>query len=142
MTSAPPIVRTLLSAEEIVRLQELTDSVFVDHRVRAYAVRLVTATREPAKENLGNLAPYLDLGASPRASLSLIRGAKALAVMRGRNYILPEDVHSLYLDCLRHRVILSYEALAADVRPDQVLNAILDAIPQPQVELGTGRSVA
>jgi MoxR-like ATPase len=128
MTSAPPIVRTLLSA--------------VDHRVRAYAVRLVTATREPAKENLGNLAPYLDLGASPRASLSLIRGAKALAVMRGRNYILPEDVHSLYLDCLRHRVILSYEALAADVRPDQVLNAILDAIPQPQVELGTGRSVA
>ena len=142
MTSAPPIVRTLLSAEEIVRLQELTDSVFVDHRVRAYAVRLVTTTREPAKENLGNLAPYLDLGASPRASLSLIRGAKALAVMRGRNYILPEDVHSLYLDCLRHRVILSYEALAADVRPDQVLNAILDAIPQPQVELGTGRSVA
>ena len=142
MTSAPPIVRTLLSAEEIVRLQELTDSVFVDHRVRAYAVRLVTATREPAKENLGNLAPYLDLGASPRASLSLIRGAKALAVMRGRNYILPEDVHSLYLDCLRHRVILSYEALAADVRPDQVLNPILDAIPQPQVELGTGRSVA
>jgi MoxR-like ATPase len=142
MTSAPPIVRTLLSADEIVRLQELTDSVFVDHRVRAYAVRLVTATREPSKENLANLGPYLDLGASPRASLSLIRGAKALAVMRGRNYILPEDVHSLYLDCLRHRVILSYEALAADVRPDQVLNAILDAIPQPQVELGTGRSVA
>ncbi len=142
MTSVPPIVRTLLSADEIVRLQELTDSVFVDHRVRAYAVRLVTATREPSKENLANLGPYLDLGASPRASLSLIRGAKALAVMRGRNYIMPEDVHSLYQDCLRHRVILSYEALAADVKPDQVLQAILDAIPQPQVELGTGRSVA
>ncbi len=142
MTAAPPQVRTLMSADEIVRLQELTDSVFVDHRVRAYAVRLVTATREPARENLANLKPYLDLGASPRASLSLVRGAKALAVMRGRNYVLPEDIHSLYLDCLRHRVILSYEALAADVSPDQVLDAILDSIPQPQVELGTGRSVA
>ena len=62
--------------------------------------------------------------------------------MRSRNYALPEDVHSLFLDCLRHRVILSYEALAADVKPDQVLDAILDAIPQPQVELGTGRAVA
>ncbi len=72
----------------------------------------------------------------------MIRGAKALAVMRGRNYVLPEDVHSLYLDCLRHRVILSYEALAADVNPDQVLEAVLESIPQPQVELGTGRSVA
>jgi MoxR-like ATPase len=142
MTSAPPIVRTLLSPGEIVKLQELTDSVFVDHRVRAYAVRLVTTTRVPAREGLPNLEPYLDLGASPRASLSLIRGAKALAVMRGRNYLLPEDVASLYLDCLRHRVILSYEALAANVRPDQVLDAILAKITQPQVELGTGRSVA
>lgn len=142
MASAPPEVRTLMGAQEIVALQELADGVFVDHRVRSYAVRLVTATRNPEKENLANLRPYLDLGGSPRASLSLIRGAKALAVMRGRNYVLPEDIHALYLDCLRHRVILSYEALAADVNPDQVLEAILQAIPQPQVELGTGRSVA
>ncbi len=142
MASAPPEVRRLLTPEELVALQELTDSVFVDHRVRAYAVRLVTATRNPAGEGLGHLAPYLDLGGSPRASISMIRGAKALAVMRGRNYVLPEDVHSLYLDCLRHRVILSYEALAADVNPDQVLEAVLESIPQPQVELGTGRSVA
>ncbi len=142
MASSPPEVRELLTTDELVALQELTDSVFVDHRVRAYAVRLVTATRTPGSEGLGHLAPYLDLGGSPRASISMIRGAKALAVMRGRNYVLPEDVHSLYLDCLRHRVILSYEALAADVKPDRVLEAILESIPQPQVELGTGRSVA
>jgi len=142
MASEPPVVRELMSPQELVDLQALTDAVFVDHRVRAYAVRLVTATRSPGTEGLGHLSPYLDMGGSPRASLSIIRGAKALAVMRGRNYVLPEDVHALYLDCLRHRVILSYEALAADVRPDQVLDAILDAIPQPHVELGTGRSVA
>ncbi len=142
MASSPPEVRELLTTDELVALQELADSVFVDHRVRAYAVRLVTATRTPGSEGLGHLAPYLDLGGSPRASISMIRGAKALAVMRGRNYVLPEDVHNLYLDCLRHRVILSYEALAADVKPDQVLEAILESIPQPQVELGTGRSVA
>ncbi len=142
MASEPPKPRQLMSPQEIIALQETVDAVFVDHRVRSYAVRLVTATRNPARENLTHLAPYLELGGSPRASLSLIRGAKALAVMRSRNYALPEDVHSLFLDCLRHRVILSYEALAADVKPDQVLDAILDAIPQPQVELGTGRAVA
>lgn len=142
MASEPPVVRELMSPGELVDLQSLTDAVFVDHRVRGYAVRLVTATRNPGHEGLGHLSPYLDMGGSPRASLSIIRGAKALAVMRGRNYVLPEDVHALYLDCLRHRVILSYEALAADVKPDQVLEAILGAIPQPQVELGTGRSVA
>jgi len=142
MASEPPAPRQLMSPEEVIALQETTDAVFVDHRVRSYAVRLVTATRNPESENLAHLAPYLDLGGSPRASLSLVRGAKALAVMRSRNYALPEDVHSLFLDCLRHRVILSYEALAADVKPDQVLDAILDAIPQPQVELGTGRAVA
>ena len=142
MASEPPQPRRLMSPEEIIQLQQATDAVFVDHRVRSYAVRLVTATRNPASENLAHLAPYLDLGGSPRASLSLIRGAKALAVMRSRNYVLPDDVHAIFLDCLRHRVILSYEALAADVKPDQVLDAILDAIPQPQVELGTGRAVA
>ena len=142
MASEPPKPRQLMTPQEILDLQQAADAVFVDHRVRTYAVRLVTATRNPAAENLAHLAPYLELGGSPRASLSIIRGAKALAVMRSRNYVLPEDVHAMYLDCLRHRVILSYEALAADVKPDQVLDAILDAIPQPQVELGTGRAVA
>ena len=92
-------------------------------------------------EGLADLEPYLDMGGSPRASLALIRGGRALAVMRGRTYVMPEDVYSLFHDVLRHRVVLSYEALAADVRPDQVLDAIIDAIPQPDVEIGSGRAV-
>jgi MoxR-like ATPase len=142
MASDPPQPRQLLDPQQIMELQDAADQVFVDHRVRSYAVRLVTATREPGSENLGHLAPYLELGGSPRASLTLIRGSRALAVLRGRSYVLPEDVHSLFHDALRHRIVLSYEALAAEVRPDQVLDAILDAIPQPQVELGGGRAVA
>jgi MoxR-like ATPase len=142
MASDPPQPRQLLDPGQILELQATADAVFVDHRVRAYAVRLVTATREPAAEGLDHLAPYLDLGGSPRASLALVRGARALAVMRGRTYASPEDVHALFHDVLRHRVVLSYEALAAEVRPDQVLDAILEAIPQPDVEMGSGRSVA
>jgi len=142
MASDPPEPRCLLDPEQIMELQAIADGVFVDHRVRAYAVRLVNATREPGAEGLPHLAPYLEIGGSPRASLALIRGGRALAVMRGRTYVMPEDVHSLFHDALRHRVVLSYEALAAEVNPDQVLDAILDAIPQPQVELGSGRAVA
>lgn len=142
MASDPPQPRRLLDPDQIRDLQAAADTVFVDHRVRAYAVRLVNATRNPAEEGLGHLEPYLDMGGSPRASLSLVRGARALAVIRGRTYAMPDDVHALFHDVLRHRVVLSYEALAADVRPDRVLDAILEAVPQPVVDLGSGRSVA
>ena len=142
MASDPPEPRCLLDPAEIVALQQMADDVFVDHRVRSYAVRLVTATRDPGDAGLPELAPYLEIGGSPRASLSLIRGARALAVMRGRSYVLPEDVAALFHDALRHRVVLSYEALAAEVRPDQVLDSIIAAIPQPKVEIGGGRVVA
>jgi MoxR-like ATPase len=103
--------------------------------VRAYAVRLVNATRNPASEGLEHLQPYLDLGGSPRASLALIRGGRALAVIRGRNYVMPDDVHSLFHDVLRHRVVLSYEALADDVTADEVLGAVLGTIALPEVPL-------
>ena len=142
MASDPPAPRRLLDPEQIIELQRLADEVFVDHRVRTYAVQLVTATRNPAEAGLPDLAPYLELGGSPRASLSLIRGARALAVMRGRGYVLPEDVASLYHDALRHRVVLSYEALAAEVKPEQVLDRILAHVAQPKVEIGGGRNVA
>jgi MoxR-like ATPase len=142
MASEAPRPRRLLDEGELLALQAATDTVFVDHRVRAYAVRLVNATRSPGDEGLGHLAPYLDLGASPRASLALIRGGRALATMRGRTYVMPEDVHALFHDVARHRIVLSYEALAADVEPDRVLDAILDAVPRPQVDLGGGRAVA
>jgi MoxR-like ATPase len=142
MAADPPRPRQLLDPEQMIELQHTADSVFVDHRIRAYAVRLVTATRQPEAEGLGHLRPYLELGGSPRASLALIRGGRALALMRGRGYMTAEDVHDLFNDALRHRVVLSYEALAADVKPDQVLDMILAAIPQPEVDLGSGRAVA
>jgi MoxR-like ATPase len=142
MASGPPEPRRLLDPGQILDLQATADAVFVDHRVRAYAVQLVNATRNPEQEGVGQLAPYIELGGSPRASLALIRGARALAVMRGRSYALPEDVYSLFHDVLRHRIVLTYEALAADVRPDQVLDVVLDAVPQPDVEIGGGRAVA
>jgi MoxR-like ATPase len=138
MASDPPVPRTLLTPEDLIALQETADAVFVDHRVRQYAVRLVNATRNPASEGLPHLAPYLDLGGSPRASLGLIRGGRALAVMRGRSFVTPQDVHALFHDVLRHRVVLSYEALAADVEPDRVLDAVLESIPMPDVDLGQG----
>jgi len=142
MASDPPAARRLLDPAQIMELQAIADEVFVDHRVRSYAVQLVTATRNPAEAGLPDLAPYLELGGSPRASLSLIRGARALAVMRGRGYVLPEDVAALYHDALRHRIVLSYEALAAEVKPEQVLDRILAAVAQPKVEIGGGRNVA
>ena len=138
MASDPPVPKTLLSADELIALQATADAVFVDHRVRSYAVKLVNATRNPADEGMGDLAPYLDVGGSPRASLGLIRGARALAVMRGRSFATPQDVHALFHDVLRHRVVLSYEALASDVTPDQVLTAILEGVPMPDVSLGHG----
>ena len=142
MAAAPPQPRQLMTPQDLVELQELADNVFVDHRVRQYAVRLVNATRDPDRENLPHLMPYLELGASPRASLSLIRGGRALAVMRGRSFVTPVDVHALFHDVARHRIVLSYEALAADAKPDQVLDEILNAIPMPEVDLGHGRASA
>jgi len=134
MASEPPAPRRLLDPEQILDLQAAADAVFVDHRVRAYAVRLVNATRNPSEEGLAHLEPYLDLGGSPRASLAMIRGGRALALIRGRTYVLPEDVHALFHDVLRHRVVLSYEALADDVSPDDLLDPILAAVPLPEVE--------
>ena len=128
---------------QIMAFQETADAVFVDHRVRAYAVQLVNATRNPAEESLAHLAPYLELGGSPRASLSLVRGAKrprrdAWPQLRAaRGCVLPVPRRSCATG-----VILTYEALAADVKPDQVLDVILGAIPQPHVELGAGRAIA
>src|SRR3990172_9852880 len=106
MASDPPEPRQLLDPAQVIEFQQAADAVFVDHRVRAYAVGLVNATRNPDQEGLGHLAPYIEIGGSPRASLSLVRGARALAIMRGRTYALPEDVHSLFHDVLRHRLML------------------------------------
>ena len=100
-----------------------------------YAVKLVTATRQPNTAGQGDMAQYLTFGASPRASINLILAARALAFLRGRGYALPQDVGDLVLDVIRHRLVLSYEALADNVTSDDLLKRILTVIPQPEVPL-------
>jgi MoxR-like ATPase len=134
-TSAPPQLRTLLTPETMLRLQQDADSVTVDARVRQYAVYLVTATRQPDLFGLGHLKRYVGFGASPRASINLILGARALALLRGRSYTLPQDVRSIAPDVLRHRIILSYEALAEDITAELVVEEVLRKIPMPQLGL-------
>ena len=129
-------VEVQLSDDELRALQRLADEVHVPSAVTEYAVRLARATRDPAEVGLGDLAPYIAFGASPRASVNLILGAKALAVVRGREYALPEDVRDLAPEVLRHRTVLSYDALADEVKLEGVLTRLIDAVNAPQIHLG------
>ena len=108
-------------------------TVYVDPSLIEYAVRLTTATRQPAMVGLGKLSRYIMFGASPRASINMVLGARALAFVRGRDYALPYDLMDLALDILRHRLVLSYEALADEVTADAILNEILARMPAPEV---------
>jgi MoxR-like ATPase len=128
-TSVPVIDTDVLRG-----FQRAADAVYVDPQIIEYAVRLSTATRDPAGAGAADLARYVTFGASPRASINMVLGAKALAFLRGRYYALPTDVRELARDVLRHRVVLSYEALADDVSPDDVLGPLLAAVPLPEVE--------
>jgi len=96
-------------------------------------VRLAGATREPAAYGLGELARYLTFGASPRGSINLVLAGRALAFLRGRDYVLPQDLRDLAPDVLRHRLVLSYEALSDEVSPDDLLGRILGVVPVPEV---------
>ena len=109
--------------------------VYVDPAIVEYAVRLVTATRSPAGAGLSSLEHYVTYGASPRASIALVVAARALAFIRGRDYVLPQDLAELAPDVLRHRIVLSYEALADDVSPDTVVGRVLGAVRAPEVVL-------
>jgi MoxR-like ATPase len=134
MGANPPHASQVLTTEELVELQAATDAVYVDGGVADYAVRLVLATRAPADHGLAELAPYISFGASPRGSLGLVAGARALAVLRGRDYAVPQDVFDVAFDVLRHRIVLSYEALAEGVEPDTILARILSVVPAPVIE--------
>jgi MoxR-like ATPase len=123
-----PAVEPLLSTTELVRLQRVARRVYVDPTVADYAVRLVIATRTPHLAGLDGMEAYLACGASPRASLGLVAAARALALLRGRAFAVPEDVAALAPDVLRHRLVLTYEALADGVTPDDVIIRILDHV--------------
>jgi len=130
----------VIDTEQLLEYQRLTDAAYVDPAVIQYAVRLAGASRAPASVGLPELARYLSFGASPRASINMVLAAKALAFLRGRPYVLPTDVRDLARDVMRHRLVLSYEALADNVSADDLLGPILDSVPLPEVAQPEGRS--
>ena len=129
----PP--RRVLGPAALDGIQRLADDVFVDHRIREYAVALVTATRKPDQFGVGEVGPYIEYGASPRGSINLVLAARALAVMKGRDYVVPSDVVAVIPDVLRHRIILSYRALAEDVSADDIVKRVAEVLKPPDLEL-------
>ena len=131
VTGDPAQVSAVASTGQLGELQMECRKVYVDPSLTQYAVKLVGATRDAAKHGLPELAKYISFGASPRATIGLIEGAKAMAMLRGRGYALPEDVVDLVPDVLRHRLVLSYEALADGLTPDRIVAMIVQKIPKP-----------
>jgi MoxR-like ATPase len=125
----------VIDTEQLREFQRAADAVYVDPGIIQYAVLLASATRDPAMVALPDLARYLSFGASPRASINIVLGAKALAFLRGRDYALPGDARDLARDVLRHRIVLSYEALADAVSPDDLLGPVLAAVPLPDIPM-------
>jgi len=130
---APPDLREVLSLDDLRGLQETVLQVYVDPALVSYAVALATATRDPASAGLGDLAPYIEYGASPRGPISITQAARALALVRGRDYVTAGDLRALAKDALRHRLVLSYQALAERVSPDSILDRVLQTVPVPEV---------
>jgi MoxR-like ATPase len=130
---AAPELREVLSLDELRRLQQAVAQVYVDPALVSYAVALATATRDPAAAGLGDLADHVEYGASPRGPISVTQAARALALLRGRDYVTAGDVRALAKDALRHRLVLSYQALAENVSADAILDRVLQTVPVPEV---------
>ncbi len=128
-------IAAMASTEELAMLQRDCRGAYVDPSLVQYAVRLVAATRDPARYGIEDVAPYITWGASPRASIHLVEGARALAFLRGRSYVLPQDLSDLVPDVLRHRLVLSYEALADELTADEIIERITSRLPAPEKPL-------
>jgi MoxR-like ATPase len=126
-----PEVRAVLDRERLLELRRAADAVYLDGKIRRYVIDLVSATRDPAASGLADLSELIAFGASPRATLFLARAAKALALVRGRGYAVPEDVKELAPDVLRHRVILTYEAEAEEITTDELIGKLLERVEVP-----------
>jgi MoxR-like ATPase len=136
MISVPDRPEAVIDTATLREYQRATDNVYVDPQIIEYAVKIAAATRDLAGAGHPELARYVSFGASPRASINMVIGAKGLAFLRGRDYALPGDARELAKDVLRHRIVLSYEALADDIAPDALLDPLLDSIAVPKVEPG------
>ncbi len=129
----PPVANAVLTTDELSRLQATTSRVFVHHAIVDYVVRLVVATRNPAQHGMPDVAQWIAYGASPRASLGLIAAGRALALLRGRDYVLPQDVLDVATDVLPHRMVLSYDAIADGIPAMHAVRRVLQTVPLPQV---------
>jgi MoxR-like ATPase len=121
----------IVDLDQLTAMQAEVEQVYVDPALIEYSVRLANATRRPAEVGLADLARYVTFGASPRASINLVLAARALAFIRGRDYVVPEDLGELVLDVFRHRLVLSYEALSDGITPDVVLTRVTEVLPVP-----------
>ncbi len=133
MGVAPPSANAVLSTAELQRLQATASRVFVHHAIVDYVVRVVLATRSPQQHGMPDVAQWVSYGASPRASLGLIAAGRAMALMRGRDYVLPQDVLDIAVDVLSHRLVLSYDAIADGVPAEHAIRRVLQTVPLPQV---------
>ncbi len=129
-TGPPPPIQPVAEVGQVLRAREIVDRIYVDDRIKRYIVDLVFATRDPKGYGL-DLAAYIDYGASPRASIYLALAAKAYAFLRGRDYVTPQDVKSIGIDVLRHRVLTTYEAEAAGVSAEDLVQQVFDHLPVP-----------
>jgi len=133
MGVTPPEPKQVLETGDLLRLQNVAANNFVHHALVDYVVRVVTATRRPEQFGLNDVKTWIAFGASPRASLGIIAAARALALVRGRDYVIPQDVIDVIPDVLRHRLVLTYDALADDIKAETVINRILQTVALPQV---------
>src|SRR5689334_8505673 len=138
----PPDLQQMLSLDELKELQRQAAEVYVDPALISWSVDVATATRRPAERGIADVADYVAFGASPRGPISLVAASRALALIRGRDYVVPADLEALVRDAFRHRLVLSYRALAEEVYPDALLDSVLRAVPAPQIDLGRRAEVA
>ncbi|MEV2220988.1 MoxR family ATPase [Nocardia vinacea] len=133
MGVTPPEAKPILEPSELIRLQQVAANTFVHHALVDYVVRVIAATRKPGEFGMQDVASWIAYGASPRASLGIIAAARAVALIRGRDYVVPQDVVEVIPDVLRHRLVLSYDALADEISPDDVIKRVLQTVGLPQV---------
>jgi MoxR-like ATPase len=142
VTGVAKAVTSVATTDQLSALQLECRGGYVDPSLTQYAVRVVSATRYPERYGIKDLQKYISYGASPRASIHLIEGARALAYLRGREYVLPEDVMDVIPDVLRHRLVLTYEALSESMTADQLIRRVMEHIPAPDKPLDTHVRVA
>ncbi len=140
VTGAPIELRPVVTLEQLSEMREQASRVYVDPPVAAYAATLVAATRLPANHGLGDLALAISFGASPRASINLVLGARALAFIRGRDYALPYDIADVAPEVLRHRLVLSYDGIVSGLTADTIVGRVLERYPPPWMSLGGRRA--